>query len=869
MAVGSLAKATIHEPVGTKPLWKHKGWQLPAYIQHIANELKKKGMTESRAIATAINTVKRWARGGGNVKPETRAAALKAVAEWEALKAKAAASRAAKARLSEIEDPIVSLEVDLSDEDFQKYSAENLQGGFSPGTANVSAEDYQKLLPLLRYYAKFSHPFAQCFADYKEEFGEENAQRYAGIIKDLIYHSTAWRKSAEAESKMKPVVLSEYFDWTEEEYTDLAKFVESLDEEKVETLLSESAERVNLAAETNIQILQHVADAALSYLKVETDDSDRFEMKDIFRRIHGLIAKDRADKALDKAPHPARAMGMSLSDDEPWMGEFFFDDKTARGEIELAADKDGYIWKTIMREGRWKLSPGPGQRPVSKPITVIAKGKSDPAKLVISMSELLKNYEDGAVEHVTIPTSHDNKVLENTGFIRGLRLKKDGKGRVTLQAAHDFTEPDVKGKAQNGTIANTSAGVLFDYPRKEDGKRFNAVLEHVALTNRPWLSGMKPFGMAATDEEVKTVVTFSEEVTEISDEELEAMLAEEKPEEKEVEKTDDGAAEGKADVELSDEEKAPEGEEVVAEETEVTEAEEEAAAEETEESEEKADLAADPKKPYGDVKYADPGYQKDGKKRYPLDTEQHCRAAWSYINQAQNAAQYSSGQLSKIKARIRAALKKYGVKVNMSDARLTRENLLVLLSQEVTSTASEGGNEMPDEATVDYVETFGLSEDEIRAALEEREALKESQKKAKVEAKLSEWAEEKKAPAILAAAEAFMLADDGTVIAEVPGSKSEGKITLSDDPKSKTTGLTLSDVVEALVDLSGAVNLEDKQVTDKDTTEGTKPEETTEEVELSADVQRRARQLFLEEGLSSDEAVAKAEAEAKAEKKSE
>jgi hypothetical protein len=73
--------------------------------------------------------------------------------------------------------------------------------------------------------------------------------------------------------------------------------------------------------------------------------------------------------------------------------------------------------------------------------------------------------------------------------------------------------------------------------------------------------------------------------------------------------------------------------------------------------------ASDPAMPYGDVMYADPGYQDDGKKRYPLDSEEHCRAAWSYINKPGNAAKYTSEQLAQIKARIRAALKKYGVKV--------------------------------------------------------------------------------------------------------------------------------------------------------------------------------------------------------------
>lgn len=72
------------------------------------------------------------------------------------------------------------------------------------------------------------------------------------------------------------------------------------------------------------------------------------------------------------------------------------------------------------------------------------------------------------------------------------------------------------------------------------------------------------------------------------------------------------------------------------------------------------------KKPYGDVEYADPGYQKDGKKRYPLDTDKHIRAAWSYINQEKNAGQYTADQLKKIKARIKAAMKRAGMQVSES-----------------------------------------------------------------------------------------------------------------------------------------------------------------------------------------------------------
>lgn len=72
----------------------------------------------------------------------------------------------------------------------------------------------------------------------------------------------------------------------------------------------------------------------------------------------------------------------------------------------------------------------------------------------------------------------------------------------------------------------------------------------------------------------------------------------------------------------------------------------------------------DPKKPYGDVEYADPGYQKDKKKRYPLDTKEHVDAGWKYINVAKNAAKYTADQLSKVKAKIKAAAKKFGITIS-------------------------------------------------------------------------------------------------------------------------------------------------------------------------------------------------------------
>lgn len=80
-----------------KSNWVEDGGGLPNYICRIARSVhRKRGRSISQAIAIAVGTVKRWARGGDEVNADTRAKAAKAVAEWTALKAKAKARRAAK-----------------------------------------------------------------------------------------------------------------------------------------------------------------------------------------------------------------------------------------------------------------------------------------------------------------------------------------------------------------------------------------------------------------------------------------------------------------------------------------------------------------------------------------------------------------------------------------------------------------------------------------------------------------------------------------------------------------------------------------------------------------------------------------------------
>lgn len=64
-------------------------------------------------------------------------------------------------------------------------------------------------------------------------------------------------------------------------------------------------------------------------------------------------------------------------------------------------------------------------------------------------------------------------------------------------------------------------------------------------------------------------------------------------------------------------------------------------------------------KEYGDVKYAD-----EANKKYPIDTDEHIRAALSYWGMPKNRAKYSAEDQKKIGARIHAAAKKAGINVS-------------------------------------------------------------------------------------------------------------------------------------------------------------------------------------------------------------
>jgi hypothetical protein len=156
---------------------------------------------------------------------------------------------------------------------------------------------------------------------------------------------------------------------------------------------------------------------------------------------------------------------------------------------------DGLIWAPIARSGMLATRPGPNGEKLDKPL-VFVPGYSDNQREKIGLQDIYDSFKDKAVEYTTIPLSHENNVLENTGYIKDVKIVDSKKipGEKVLLGGHDFTEPEVKEKVERGSIPSRSCGLLYDYKNTTTGKVYPIALDHVCLTHKPWMGGMASYG---------------------------------------------------------------------------------------------------------------------------------------------------------------------------------------------------------------------------------------------------------------------------------------------------------------------------------------------------------------------------------------
>lgn len=96
-----LATSSASLDASPKENWVERGGGLPPYVRKLARAIMKTGKSKSQAISIAIGRIKKWAAGGDGVDADTKAKAAKALAAWEALKAK---NKAGKVKLTSYPD---------------------------------------------------------------------------------------------------------------------------------------------------------------------------------------------------------------------------------------------------------------------------------------------------------------------------------------------------------------------------------------------------------------------------------------------------------------------------------------------------------------------------------------------------------------------------------------------------------------------------------------------------------------------------------------------------------------------------------------------------------------------------------------------
>lgn len=198
----------------------------------------------------------------------------------------------------------------------------------------------------------------------------------------------------------------------------------------------------------------------------------------------------------------------------------FADQESSFAEIHLAGasteEKDGFVIKEVLRTGEWPVIPT-GNGLIKQPLRVVRDGSSSKDDGVLSMAEIVENFKAGAIANPQIPLSddekdHKNLTRLNTGFVRDIWIE-DKDGGSVLKAKMEFTEPDVKARVLRGTYADVSCGIPWGV--RSRGKEFGSTLEHVAITNRPFIDGLGPFLAASDKEEAEVEVTHFGDQTEI------------------------------------------------------------------------------------------------------------------------------------------------------------------------------------------------------------------------------------------------------------------------------------------------------------------------------------------------------------------
>lgn len=113
-----------------------------------------------------------------------------------------------------------------------------------------------------------------------------------------------------------------------------------------------------------------------------------------------------------------------------------------------------------------------------------------------------KRYPD-----VPIPPSHwEDNAVKNTGWVKAFHITDRG-----LDAELDIISKEAKAALSDGRVRDVSVGIYHNYEDNESGESVGARVHHVALTNEPYLKGMKGFEQFSEGTDFQTLVADDKE----------------------------------------------------------------------------------------------------------------------------------------------------------------------------------------------------------------------------------------------------------------------------------------------------------------------------------------------------------------------
>lgn len=365
---------------------------------------------------------------------------------------------------------------------------------------NVGPEAREKLKGLLKYYASKPHPFRACVRDNRKRFGP-GTERVCATIKDMIRGTTKWRGNEKKDKGSEGISnLSESLELaldTEEYDEDLVAALAKLTDDELETLFN-IAKKINKDEEEDSDGEDDYRDTELaeanyrigSPVEGSCGECTHFQSSRCTLHVGDVKEYGLCDDFSDSHILVDTTSSTSLSEDNI---EAFCLSSTIDKET---GTEEPTVWKTVLKTGQWKVSPGSSGTSTSNPMTVVKNsGLTDSRSKTISLEDIVDSFKKKPIQHVTVPLEHTQDPDKNTGYVEDLEIV-DSETGSELRAKIKFTEKSVYEKVKNRSIADTSVGLKFGYVRKTDGVKFPIALDHVALTNKPWIDGLKPFSLS-------------------------------------------------------------------------------------------------------------------------------------------------------------------------------------------------------------------------------------------------------------------------------------------------------------------------------------------------------------------------------------